>query len=120
MKRPVAASLACALVLTILAVPTAAPVSACSGPRAPVDSFTAAVPSADTSVIGTAAQISPGTSMPDSISETTAAVTANANWIIAATPMPSTLPASNWPGPARASSTSTTAVDFSSTTPVST
>lgn len=58
MKRLVAASLACALALTIVAVPSAAPVAACSGPPAPVDSFTAAVPAADTIVIGTVEALS--------------------------------------------------------------
>ena len=58
MRRLVSASLACVLALTTLAVPTTAPVSACSGPPAPVDSFTAAVPAADTIVIGTVEALS--------------------------------------------------------------
>lgn len=48
------------------------------------------------------------------------AVTASTSWMSAATPIPMTLPASRCRAGTRTRSTSTTAVDFSSTTPVST
>ena len=58
MKRLILAPLACVLALTTLAVPSTAPVSACSSSRAPVDSFSAAVPAADTIAIGTVEALS--------------------------------------------------------------
>ena len=71
-------------------------------------------------MLGNATHTSPGTFAPEILSAARPATTAIANWTRPTTPMPATLPASNWWARTRASSTSTTAVVFSSTTPVST
>ena len=69
---------------------------------------------------GSADQISPGTSTPEIARAASPATTATTNWIMATTPMPRSLPASSWSARTRTSSSSTTALDFSSTTPTST
>ena len=72
------------------------------------------------SVLGNATHTADGTEVPETRNETTPTPINTANCNMATTPMPSTLPASSTWARTCASRISTTALVFSSTTPVST